>query len=139
MRSEPNYLAVVALQRRCGHFYLGYGRGNAAPRQNYSTTAQLLSVRKETLENLANKRRYGATHYFGYRPGTTGLIKRRGLDRAKLGRASCAPGSGHIMTCEQRGDGSFTTEQYSGQFISAAGVDIYRASEGAPLARPTWA
>ena len=35
-------------------------------------------------------------HYLGYRPGTTGLIRRRGLDRAKLGRASCAPGSEHI-------------------------------------------
>ena len=61
MRPEPNYLAVVALQWCCGHFYLGNGRGNAAPRQNYSTTAQLLGVREETLENLANKRRYGAT------------------------------------------------------------------------------
>ena len=31
MRPEPNYLAVVAPQWCCGHFYLGYRRGNAAP------------------------------------------------------------------------------------------------------------
>ena len=68
---------------------------------NYPAKAQLLCAREEIFENGATApvRRY---NYLGY-PQATGLIRRRGLDRAKKGHASRAPGSEHPTNCERRG------------------------------------